>query len=505
MAINELLCGQDGLFTQIKGFQNTVQQYVMLGKNALNSVEQVIGEVETVVNVIQNAPEVLVSRLQQEALNIVSQSVLANPEGAIATILELRAAYQAAGPAAERILDNIEQFINDPLNTSLDVCNDIPNLVQIGNTFLEFPKKALQADPTKEVENIKLTIIKEYEDIFDNPVTVSEELLQTQFEQVIPTHPKYPIPDVKNDVILASRIPITSSAINLGPGSAHTAALINSGTPATDNTPVIPGLSPVEIIDSNKTTLPPPSLANPFPEGQQFVQQDFAPSKYAKNIASKVNQLDPAIRGLFAAGLQDYIKNNYPQRDINVTETYRSPERSNQLRASGIRAAAGGFSWHNFGAAMDVAIYVGGRYDDGRRGVTEYVGLARQSMQKYGLINDLDGDSGHFYVASFGQTVPQSLRDGTETVASLSSSNGISTTAVASVTTQDNIAQANITQQQGSEENVVRVSVSEAQREARNEAIANALAEGKSNAEAERLGAIAGNLAGAEALRNILI
>ena len=155
MAITELLCGQNGLFTQIKNAQDSVREVVMIGKNAIDAVENTITEIENVIQTIQETPEVIVSRLQQEALNIISVTALNNPEGALAQVLELRARYQEAGPAAERVLDNLERFIEDPLNTPLDVCNDIPNLVEIGETFVEFPKKAVQADPSQEVENIK--------------------------------------------------------------------------------------------------------------------------------------------------------------------------------------------------------------------------------------------------------------------------------------------------------------------------------------------------------------
>jgi uncharacterized protein YcbK (DUF882 family) len=507
MALNELLCGQDGIFTQIKDAQLKAQQLYMQGKNVVDSIENTIDEIENIIDTIQNAPDVIVSRLQQEVLNIISVTALNNPEGALAQVLELRAKYQEAGPAVERVLDNVERFIEDPLNNPLDVCNDIPNIIEIGETFVEFPKKALQADPSKELENIKQTIVEEYLDIFDNPTTVSEELLEENFEQTIPTAAKYPVPDVTNDIILSGVVPI-EQATNLGPGSAHQAAIVNAGKAATASAPATAGTSTAEVVATNKSTPPPPSLANPFPEGKQFVADDFKPSKYARNIASKINSLHPSIRGRFAAGVQDYIKNNFPTRDINATEGYRSPERSAQLAASGIRAAPAGKSWHNYGAAMDIAIYVNGKYDDGRRGVTEYTGLARQSMQKYGLINDLKGDTGHVYVQSFGKGVPRSVQRKEVDINQYASSKGLSPaveqpTAVAASTNET----APTTTPGGAiitkEGNTTTIDIRTAQRAARNKAISDALAEGKSSAEAESLGEIAGNRAGRDALRGI--
>lgn len=506
MAVTELLCGQNGLFTQIKEAQNEVQKIVMLGKNFIDSVETLVDEIETFIQVLRDFPEKIVSQLQQEALNIISKTALENPEGALAEILVLRAKYQEAGPAVERVLDNLEQFIKDPLNTPLDVCNDIPNLVQIGETFVEFPKKALQADPAKELESIKETIVEEYLNIFDNPTTVSEELLEEQPEQTIPTAAKYPVPDVTNDIILAGVVPV-SEATNLRPGSAHRAALVHAGKPATASAPASPGVSAAQVVDTNKNTPPPPSLANPFPEGKQFVAADFAPSKYSKNIASKINSLHPSLRGRFAAGVQDYVKTNHPSRDINVTEGYRSPERSAKLAASGIRAAPAGKSWHNYGSAMDIAVYVEGKYDDGRRGPQEYTGLARQSLQKFGLANDLKGDSGHFYPQAFGKGVPKSVQQKQVDINQYASSKGLSPTveqptavAAAAPSAPSTTPGGAIITKQG---DTTTIDVRTTQRAARDKAISDARSQGKSNAEAERLGEIAGNRAGADALRNL--
>lgn len=498
MAVTNLLCGQDGIFTRIKEAQNQVQQIVMLGKNFINAVETTIAEIETFIRVLRESPDKIISQLQQEALNIISVTALNNPEGAIAQILELRAKYQEAGPAVQRVLDNLEQFVRDPLNTPLDVCNDIPNLVQIGETFVEFPKKALQADPTKEVENIKETIINEYLNIFDNSPTISEEKIQTQKEQETPTAPKFPVPDVGNDVVLGGVIP-PEIAFNPGPGQAQKAAELQAGviTPRPQaRTAPAGAAAPASSQPAARAPAgpPPPTLANPFPEGKQFTATDFAPSRYAKNIAKQINSLHPVLRGRFAAGIQDYLQANHPGRDINITEGFRTPERSAQLRASGIRAAAAGRSWHNYGAAADVAIYVDGKWDDGRRGDREYTGLARASMQKYGLINDLRGDSGHFYIQAFGAGVPNALFRGETNIASLAASKGINE--IASQPAPLTVANTQRT---------IVYDVTGPQRAARDKAIADALAQGKSRAEAESLGEIAGNRAGTEALRNIVL
>lgn len=316
--VTDLACGQDGIFTQIKQIQTFVQQQIMVGRNFYNSVVDTINQVEIIIDQLKS-PDLLISLLQQEALNIVSQAALADPAGALATILELRQAYQELGPAADRIVDNLEQFIRDPLNTPLDVCNDIPNIIKIGETFVEFPQKALQAEPSKTLENITEIIIKEYEDIFNNPATTAEDILNEQAEQVIRTVPKYPTPDVLNDILLSGRVPI-SQAYGLGPGAANKAALANSTQ------------TPSGIARENQSTPSNiPSIANPFPEGKQYVASEFVPSKNAKNIAAKANCLHPVCRENFANGIKQFLKNN-PGFDVNISEGYRAPYGSANIK-----------------------------------------------------------------------------------------------------------------------------------------------------------------------------
>ena len=312
MSLTDKLCGENGIFTKIKEVQTEVQEAVTLGKNFINSIENTLDQVQTFVDQIEEAPDKIVSLLQQRAFDILSKVALNNPDGAIADLLELRAAYQNAGPAAQRVLDNLERFIEDPLNNPLDVCNDIPNLVKIGETFVEYPKKAVQADPTKIIENIKEVVVLEYEDIFNNPATRAEAALNEAAEQVIRTVPKYPTPDVLNDIIISGRVPV-SQAYSLGPGSAQRAA-----TSQVNRTP----LDIQSEIKSTPSNIP--SIANPYPEGKQYIAAEFAPSKNAKNIAAKINCLHPVCRESFAEGIKEFLKNN-SDYDVNISEGYRAP------------------------------------------------------------------------------------------------------------------------------------------------------------------------------------
>ncbi len=151
----------------------------------------------------------------------------------------------------------------------------------------------------------------------------------------------------------------------------------------------------------------------PYKQGGTFTAADFAPSKYASNIANKINECHPGLRGAFAEGVKQYLKENFnDNRDMNVSEAFRSKARSNALKAKGIRAASGGNSWHNWASAIDVTIYVNGKYDAGNRGVQEYTGRMRRAFNKHGFNNSLDGDSGHFWPKSFPAGVPSALKRG---------------------------------------------------------------------------------------------
>ena len=153
------------------------------------------------------------------------------------------------------------------------------------------------------------------------------------------------------------------------------------------------------------------STTTPHKAGKQYTSADFSPSRFAADIATKINELHPSIRTKMAGGIQDYLATQFNDlRDLRVTEAFRSKARSNKLKAAGIKAASGGNSWHNYGAAIDIAIYVDGVWDNGSKSVEEYTGRLRRSMEKFGMTNSVKGDSGHFFPIKFGARVDQRLR-----------------------------------------------------------------------------------------------
>ena len=503
----DVLCGQNGLVNQINDAQKQINQYIFLGKNAIAGIQATIATVKNLADTLKKDPQVILRTIQEDVLRVVSEEALKNPDSALAKILEIKNAYEQAGPAVDRIINNVRAFIKDPLNVPLDVCNDIPNLIKLGDSVVEAVNPAKVPAPDSSPKDIRQEVAETHDQVATIQATIAEEELKNKKEQTIPTSGgAYAIPDVGEDRKLAGRTP-PERVYDPKPGDAHAAAIygatgerpVSSTNPTTGDTvssepavstsrtttatrptPTAPDGQPVTAASrpitgqpvtatsrpitgtprpsttttttpaattttrpSTTTTTPAPapaaaaptaapraSLANPYPGGKQYTAADFAPSKYATTIAQRLNTLDPAVRGAFAAGIQDYLKNNFKSgRDVSVGEAYRSPERSAELAAkfaagTGGRAAPAGKSWHNYGAACDLCIFVNGVWDKGNKGATEYTGLARQSMQKFGLINDLQGDSGHFYIQAFGAGVPTALQKGQTTLAALAKSKG---------------------------------------------------------------------------------
>ena len=63
----------------------------------------------------------------------------------------------------------------------------------------------------------------------------------------------------------------------------------------------------------------------PHKAGPQYFASDFVGSRFASNIAVKINELHPSIRKKAAGGIQDYIATYKDDlRDINVVEAFRS-------------------------------------------------------------------------------------------------------------------------------------------------------------------------------------
>jgi hypothetical protein len=175
--IFDTLCGESGVVNQITETQDQIRQVVTAGKNAISQVKQFANDIEN------------------------SEEALRDPAGTIAQLLAIAAAYQAAGPAIDRIIENVRQFIEDPLNTPLDLCKDIPNIVKVGEEVFEFAQPAVVPDKPPEVEK---------KDDFTKEIGISD------FEII----PRFPTRSISEAVEAAGRF--TGQP---GPGDANAAAI----------------------------------------------------------------------------------------------------------------------------------------------------------------------------------------------------------------------------------------------------------------------------------------
>jgi len=178
-SIFDALCGESGVVNQINDTQDEIRQIVIAGKNVITQVERFVSDVENIQDTLQNQPGVVERRLQEDIKNLLTREALANPAGTIAKLLAIRAAYQAAGPAIDRIVENVEQFIRDPLNTPLTLCEDIPHIIKVGEEIRELPSPAKIPDnpprPGDKEDFIKEIGISDFEVIPRFPTRSIEE------------------------------------------------------------------------------------------------------------------------------------------------------------------------------------------------------------------------------------------------------------------------------------------------------------------------------------------
>ena len=151
----------------------------------------------------------------------------------------------------------------------------------------------------------------------------------------------------------------------------------------------------------------------PVEPARTYDSSFFNPSAYRSNLASKVNSLDKSVQENFAQAIKEFIETYFNEGlDIQITYGYRSLAKQSELgRSTKGPVAKPGSSWHNYGAAIDVLIFVNGVVDE--NGASEnYTVKARNIFQKYGLINDIKNDGGHFYPAKLGKAPTKAIRVG---------------------------------------------------------------------------------------------
>jgi len=203
-SIFDSLCGESGIVNQINEAQDEIRQVVTAGKNAISAVEGFVNDVETLSDAVKNNPGVVQRRLQQDLFNILTEEALAIPGGTVAQLLELKDAYEDAGPAIDRVIENVEQSIKDPLNTPLNLCKDIPNIIKVGDQVVELAQSASTPDgPPSPPDKDDLT----------------SQIGLSDFQTI----PRFPTQSISDAFEAAGRY-----SGPLGPGAANEAALANT-------------------------------------------------------------------------------------------------------------------------------------------------------------------------------------------------------------------------------------------------------------------------------------
>lgn len=160
----------------------------------------------------------------------------------------------------------------------------------------------------------------------------------------------------------------------------------------------------------------------PVEPAKNYTASYFNPSQYKDNLATQVNSLDKSVQEKFALAVRDFIQTYFDEGlDIRITYGYRSLAKQDELyKATSGPVAKPGSSWHNYGAAIDILIYDRSQKKFDENGGSEnYTNKARNIFLKYGLINDITGDGGHFYPQSFGKAPIAKVRSGEVTLDSL--------------------------------------------------------------------------------------
>ena len=117
--------------------------------------------------------------------------------------------------------------------------------------------------------------------------------------------------------------------------------------------------------------------------------------------------MSPLVADRYLETVKEFEK-QYGQEgySILISEGYRTMARSNQLKASGVKAASGGHSYHNYGMAGDFLIYKDGQLINYGEAYTE---MLAEIAEQHGLHAPVSNDEGHFQPVEFPTAVPQEL------------------------------------------------------------------------------------------------
>jgi uncharacterized protein YcbK (DUF882 family) len=127
----------------------------------------------------------------------------------------------------------------------------------------------------------------------------------------------------------------------------------------------------------------------------------------ASGTARAINSMSPLVSERYLNTVKNFeAQHGSEGYSILISEGYRTMARSNQLRASGVKAASGGHSYHNYGMAGDFLIYKDGQLINHGPAYDEMLATIAKEQ---GLHAPISNDGGHFQPVELPTAVPQEL------------------------------------------------------------------------------------------------
>lgn len=145
-----------------------------------------------------------------------------------------------------------------------------------------------------------------------------------------------------------------------------------------------------------------------------FIKAGYSKAR-AKSLTNQINSLHTNLRRRYVNTAVEF-KKRYGSGgyDLDINQAARTSAQQKTIKATGVKAASPGNTWHTVGGAADFSIYKDGKLDKGMAGPAKnpYVTKLQPVAAEYGLANPISNDVGHFMPTEFpkarrGATVEQ--------------------------------------------------------------------------------------------------
>ncbi len=147
----DILCGQSGIITQIINSQKVIKGFIDLGALEILAIKAWVSTLKINIKNLTDK-KILKQRLQTEILIIITREIESNPDGIPGRLSRLNEIYRDGGESVNNAIRKVEEFIKDPINNPIDICNDIDNIVRYGNEVYRIatPSKSPDSSPKRD-------------------------------------------------------------------------------------------------------------------------------------------------------------------------------------------------------------------------------------------------------------------------------------------------------------------------------------------------------------------